>query len=170
MSVYLWYQMGFFIHFQHEKYLIGKEIKGLIKKSVPKNKLFKFTFTKEQKAQLIWHKPKEFELNGHFYDIVYSQKDELGNDVYECISDDQETVLFQKLDDYIAKNLGEEGDTGKSKSYMKCLQTPVEQIESHKLISYSSSVASAEKAHFKYIESFSNEHLLKLIQPPDYLS
>lgn len=95
-----------FVHVQKQ---IRKEVKLKIKKGVPKDELFYFT-SKNPQTEFHWIKPdKEFELNGHLYDVVRTKI--LRNHSIElaCVDDWQEAQLFQNLD-LACKHTGNNGN------------------------------------------------------------
>lgn len=105
LFLFLWQIGGYLLEFQIESTRIRKEIKKLTKEAVPLNQLIYFQFSEKENNQLVWIKKNEFKKNGHFYDVVW--KKDLGNGKieFQCVSDDQETQLFEKLDQYVSANL-----------------------------------------------------------------
>jgi hypothetical protein len=88
-----------------------REIRLMIKQSVPEEKLIRFVFKKDITENRIpgfrWMKQNEFMLNGEMYDIVWSQI--TGDSVhYKCIHDVKESGLFanigKHLDNYLRDN------------------------------------------------------------------
>ncbi|CAG5080571.1 hypothetical protein CRYO30217_01380 [Parvicella tangerina] len=85
-----------------KEYAIKKEIKTKIKKGVDKDELYTFVLTEENQDQFEWEHSKEFKYKGMMYDVVYKTIHEDGSVVLQCVSDEQETELFQHLDNYLA--------------------------------------------------------------------
>ncbi len=87
------------------QYNIRKEIKHHIKQSLDESELSLIRINKN--TPLDWKKKdKEFRFKGKMYDIV---KKRIENDdiLYYCIYDEQESKLFEHLDQYVAYFLGE---------------------------------------------------------------
>jgi hypothetical protein len=95
-----------FVHIQKQ---IRKEVKTKIKKGVPSNELFYFT-SKNPRAEFHWIKvDKEFEMNGHLYDVVRTRVLESHVVELACVDDWQEAQLFQHLD-FACKHTGDNGN------------------------------------------------------------
>jgi hypothetical protein len=105
LFLFLWQIGGYVIEFQLESSRIRKEIKKLTKEAVPRNQLINFQFTQKEINSLIWVKSHEFRKEGHFYDVVWKKVLGNGKIEFQCVSDDQETLLFEKLDEYVSANL-----------------------------------------------------------------
>lgn len=88
------------IYFKVQQYSIKKEIKQRLKKGVSTDELFTFTFSKseiENSKEIEFIEEHEFRYKGKMYDIVY-QESLNGKTVFQCVSDEQETMLFAQLD------------------------------------------------------------------------
>jgi hypothetical protein len=97
--------VGLLLIFKIQQYQIRKEIKHLIKLGVPDNQLVHISISTKNKSQLEWKHSKEFRYKGNMYDVV---KIEIVNDsttLYQCVSDQQETILFANLDEQVKKNM-----------------------------------------------------------------
>ncbi len=169
ISFFIWNYIGFFTYFQIEKHAAQKEIKRKLKLSVPKDELRIFMFTLEESKQLIWHKAHEFEYQNRMYDIVYSDTNELGDMRYTCISDLQETVLFEKLGEYVAQDL-----TSNKHKPLNKLKLNIEQpiIILEKYSDYSSvfDCTEKDKSYGFYFYSLKLSELRKNTPPPQKLS
>ncbi len=119
LLLFLWQIGGYLIEFQFESNRIRKEIKKLTKEAVPLNQLVHFQFTLKEINSLTWVKSHEFRMHGHFYDVVW--KKDLGNGKIEfkCVSDDQETQLFEKLDQYVSANIANQNPDKPLKNWSK---------------------------------------------------
>ena len=115
-----WQIVGFFSCFEWEKFKIRKEIKQVIKKSVPEENLVHLDFTFKEYKNIKWMESNEFNLNGRMYDVVSRKKTKTGYQLM-CINDIQETFLFAKLDDSTANNLVSHSPL---KHWIKVLKTP----------------------------------------------
>ncbi len=96
---------GFFYVFKIQEYAIKKEIKTKIKEGVPKDELHTFVLTESNKDHFEWKHSKEFKYHGMMYDVVYRSENADGSITLECVSDIQETLLFEKLDSYLAQRI-----------------------------------------------------------------
>ncbi len=105
VSFLIWNYIGFFAYFQIEKQSAQREFKRKLKLSVPKDELKDFIFSPKEARELVWHKAHEFEYQGGMFDIVYSDTLANGDLIFTCISDIQETKLFEKLGEYVASDL-----------------------------------------------------------------
>lgn len=119
LFLFLWQIGGYVIEFQLESGRIRKEIKKLTKEAVPRNQLVYFQFSDKEIQNLTWTKKNEFKKDGHFYDVVW--KKNLANGVveFQCVSDDQETVLFAKIDQYVSANLANSNPDKPLKNWSK---------------------------------------------------
>ena len=167
LFLFLWQIGGYLIEFQFESTRIRKEIKKLTKEAVPRNQLVHFRFTQNEINSLTWVKSHEFRKDGHFYDVVW--KKNLGNEKYElqCISDDQETQLFEKLDQYVSSNIANPNPSKPIKNWSKLFfgnYLPNEPIPNPQL----QKVFSEQKYnHFYYQSSVSEHHLFIETPPPN---
>jgi len=119
LFLFLWQIGGYLLEFQLESTRIRKEIKKLTKEAVPRNQLIYFQFSEKEMNQIVWTKKNEFKKDGHFYDVVW--KKDLGNGKieFQCVSDNQETVLFAKLDQYVSTNLANSNPDKPLKNWTK---------------------------------------------------
>jgi hypothetical protein len=119
LLLFLWQIGGYLLEFQLESTRIRKEIKKLTKEAVPRNQLVYFQFSDKEIQNLTWTKKNEFKKDVHFYDVVW--KKNLANGVveFQCVSDDQETVLFAKLDQYVSANLANSNPDKPLKNWSK---------------------------------------------------
>jgi hypothetical protein len=91
------------IYFKVQQYSIKQEIKQKLKKGVPKNELFTFTFSEDEieaNKEIEFIEEHEFRYKGKMYDIVYQQRQN-GKIIYQCVSDEQETTLFAQLEQLV---------------------------------------------------------------------
>ena len=119
LFLFLWQIGGYLIEFQFESTRIRKEIKKLTKEAVPLNQLVYFQFSEKEIQNLTWTKKNEFKKNGHFYDVVWRKNLANGVVEFQCVSDDQETVLFAKLDQYVSANLANSNPDKPLKNWSK---------------------------------------------------
>ncbi|MBI1183534.1 hypothetical protein GC194_04650 [bacterium] len=75
---------------------IQQQVKEKIEAGLPESQLVKFTFSTQQWQQLPLEENREFELDGHKYDIV-KRKVLPGKVVLSCIADHDEERLFASL-------------------------------------------------------------------------
>jgi len=96
---------GYVFVFEIQKHFIKKDIKKLLLQYIPTGKLTVIKISPVNKNALIWTDLNEFRYKGIMYDIV--KKENLNNGIinYYCITDNYETELFAKFDDYINNNI-----------------------------------------------------------------
>ena len=124
LFLFIWQIVGFVTYFEISHFKLKKEVKLLLKQGVPKDELVYFEFTDYEMNDLIWLKKNEFNLNGSLFDVVRKSKDKNGVNHLECISDKKETILFTRLNQTIAQNLGDEKHPTPISNWMKLLKTP----------------------------------------------
>lgn len=92
---------GTWVLVEVERSGIRSSIKKKIKAGVSDDELFHFHFSANEYAGLEWHESnKEFCINGMFYDVVRVHESN-GKYHIEAVSDEQESELFQKLDQMV---------------------------------------------------------------------
>lgn len=123
--LFTWQIIGFVGYFEISHARLKKEIKTLLKQGVPKDELVYFEFDDKQLKDLIWLKKNEFDLNGNLFDVVRSHRLENGKTYLECISDKKETILFAKLGQSVAMNLGDDSHPTPLSNWLKILHFPV---------------------------------------------
>lgn len=101
LSLFSYLTFGFGIQHAIQLQTVKSAVKQSIKKGVPHSELHTFKIPKHEFGfngnGYAWVHPKEFSLNGQFYDIVYSDTTD-NYIVIQCVSDKQETQLFQNLE------------------------------------------------------------------------
>ena len=101
LALFIYQIIGFVPVFLMERMIVRKEIKKMIKASVPQHELTVFHFTEAEFDALQWVKPgKEFILNDKMFDIV-RKSESSGNITVHVINDTQERQLFADLDDQV---------------------------------------------------------------------
>lgn len=97
---------GSYLFFSIRAKTIKKEISSIILKGISEDQLVNLTFSlTDADKQLNWKHSREFEYNGHMYDIVRSAVK--GDSItYTCFRDHKETRLYQEKQKSIAKALG----------------------------------------------------------------
>jgi len=93
---------GFHLVFKCRQYRLRCEIKQAIKLGVPDSNLIDIVITKSNEYQLEWIEGHEFRYKGMMYDVVRSDKTD-STIVYHCINDEQESLLFEDLDELVQK-------------------------------------------------------------------
>lgn len=91
--------------FKLAQYKIQKEIKMLLKKGVPEDKLYIISIPVKNIKDIDWTRDgKEFRHKGNMYDIV---RVENGKDTihYHCVNDQQETQLFAHLEEMVDQQM-----------------------------------------------------------------
>lgn len=105
LTVFLFDLFGYLPLFKVAQYKIRKEIKALLKESVPENELCIITIPVKEIKDIDWKREgKEFKHNGAMYDIVRSEteKDLIH---YYCVNDQQETKLFVHLEETVNQQM-----------------------------------------------------------------
>lgn len=97
LGIFISQLVGFTVFFSIEKAKIRKHLKVVLKEGVPKEKLHIFIFSEKELSKLVFTKPNEFKIKEEFYDIVRRKKTSNHCIELQCVSDKQETNLFQKL-------------------------------------------------------------------------
>lgn len=96
---------GYLIAYQVRRSVIRSEIKSQIKNKIPDNELVIITITKENSHQVDWKEKHEFRYQGKMYDVVHSKQYNDGSIHYFCITDKQETELFNHLDELVTRQM-----------------------------------------------------------------
>ncbi len=97
---------GSYLFFNYREKTVKKEVSALILSGIKEDQLVNLTFaTAEIDKQLTWKHSREFEFDGHMYDIVRQSMH--GDSItYACFRDHKETRLFREKHKTIAKALG----------------------------------------------------------------
>lgn len=123
--LFTWQIIGFVGYFEFSHYHLKKEIKTLLKQGVSEDELVVFEFDEKQLSELIWLKKNEFDLKGNLFDVVRSHRLSNGKMYMQCISDKKETILFAKLGQNIAVNLGDDKHPTPLSNWLKILHFPI---------------------------------------------
>ena len=118
----LWQIVGFFSYFEISQFKIRKEIKKVIKHSVPSNQLKVLCFSKLEQQKIVWINSHEFRYNGRLYDVIH-KKSLSGGVIFRCLDDRQETKLFEKLNQTTSFNLVNRSDKNPLNHWMRFSQT-----------------------------------------------
>ncbi|MFY9307587.1 MAG: hypothetical protein WAQ28_00920 [Bacteroidia bacterium] len=101
LGIFLFNTAGYFIAFKIAQHQVQKEIKAEIKQGLSIDQLIPIVIKKECLNQVDWRESgKEFYYQGNLYDIVKSSEN-ADSITYYCISDTQEELLFEHLEDHI---------------------------------------------------------------------
>lgn len=88
--------MTCYLFLKHQARQVRREVKHQIIAGIDKEELTLLSFTQAEKEQLHWKHDKEFEYQGHMYDIVETEVK--GDTIYYwCWWDHKETKLNQQL-------------------------------------------------------------------------
>lgn len=87
----------------YKKYMVRKQVKRELMRSIPKEELVLISVTKEEsETKLEWEHSKEFEYQGSMFDVVYKEiKGEIIN--YWCWPDTEESSLNLLLNSLVEK-------------------------------------------------------------------
>ena len=111
LVLFFWQIVGFNVGFEIAHSKIKKEVKMLLKNGVSKDERVIFSFTKQDLKGLVWVKKNEFIFKYSYYDVI-ERRVEGSKTIFECISDEQETVLFKDLSSIVDSNLSDKNDDG----------------------------------------------------------
>ena len=167
MFLFLWQIGGYVIEFQLESGRIRKEIKKLTKEAVPRNQLINFQFTQKEINSLIWVKSHEFRKEGHFYDVVWEKVLGNGKIEFQCVSDDQETLLFEKLDEYVSANLVNSDPDKPLKNWSKLFFGNYLTNDSFPKLVLQKSLIEFNSVHFEYLSTLSEQYKFIETPPPN---
>jgi hypothetical protein len=104
LTLILIYSLGYVVIFKLSEFHIKQDMKVLIKKYVPNQKLLCITIDNANAKQLSWHENgKEFSYQGKMYDVVRTETS-VGSVAYYCLTDEKETELMASLDKYFNDN------------------------------------------------------------------
>ncbi|MFA6402757.1 MAG: hypothetical protein WCX31_14230 [Salinivirgaceae bacterium] len=161
LLVFVFNTGGFIVLFKIQQVQIRKEIKRQIKENLDSQELAIIRVTTENQNQLHWEHAKEFQYGGIMYDVVKKVVIDNLTTVYYCITDTQETILFDKLDILVNKSMDAKSDGNHPlKNLLKFLSN-LYSLVNNKWSFYLNGVA----LFTGYIEAF-NEPLLDSIFPP----
>jgi hypothetical protein len=167
LFLFLWQIGGYVIEFQLESSRIRKEIKKLTKEAVPRNQLINFQFTQKEINSLIWVKSHEFRKEGHFYDVVWKKVLGNGKIEFQCVSDDQETLLFEKLDEYVSANLVNSDPDKPLKNWSKLFFGNYLPNDSLPKLVLQKSLIEFNSAHFEYLSTLLEQYKFIETPPPN---
>jgi len=167
LGLMCYHLIGFFTYFEWKRYHVRKEVKHIIKHSVPETQLVHFHFTHHELHQLKWVKSHEFILNGHYYDVIHKKQDSNGC-FFQCIRDDQETQLFAQLSSMTSFNLSHSGEQHPVNVWFKFISEPMEVVTLSEidLICY----LETSKSPIKFMEQFTSIVLVMNDPPPKWFS
>ncbi len=167
LGLMCYHLLGFFTFFEWKRYHVRKEVKHMIKHSVPESQLVHFHFSPHELHQLKWVKSHEFILNGHYYDVIKKAKS-IDGYFFKCIRDDQETQLFSQLRSMTSFNLSHSGENQPVNVWFKFLSEPMEVV--HTSLDYAMNVMEQNKSLFaSHEESFYSFFLSTETPPPDFI-
>ncbi|GEM_PF-6985716 len=124
---------GNYIAFKFKQAGARKEVRMMIKKNISDDKLIVIVRTEHNKNEFEWEHASEFHYRGMMYDVVKRERNELGEEVFYCLSDKQEKELYRNFEDS-QKNSPVSGMTNQSS------KTPVKFQISDYLISCQSKI------------------------------
>jgi len=160
----IWQLIGFVAFYEFSYLNIKRSIKQLLKQSVPDNQRINFEFSSEEADNLVWIKSHEFKLNGRYYDVL-DRKIVKGKVHFKCIDDQQETILFKKLDESTALNLWGGNENSPIKRMFQLLQTPA-LLDSPLELEISKVFIEMKKSHFDFKSSLTYSDKDRILRPP----
>jgi hypothetical protein len=97
--------LGTYASLHYQKQRVKREVRAALLLGIAPAQLIRLAFTLEQTQTLLrWEHAQEFEYQGQMYD-VQSRQDRGDSIVLWCWQDEKETLLNQKLDQWIVKVL-----------------------------------------------------------------
>lgn len=105
LSLFSFHILGVYVSFQVREHYIKKDIKRRIKKGVPEEELAHIIYKPSIKNQFEWKHKAEFRYNGTMYDIVRTEFVNDSTQIFHCVNDSQETVLFADLEKLLEEEL-----------------------------------------------------------------
>jgi hypothetical protein len=88
---------GYFAFLSVQQIILKEEIEERIIKNLPKENLAKLSFSSDEFTKIDWQEQdKEFYYKHKLYDIVRSEFNG-ENHVFYCLSDEKETVIYDKI-------------------------------------------------------------------------
>ncbi len=106
LSLFSFHIVGVYVSFQVREHYIKKDIKRRIKKGVPQEELAHIIYKPSNKNQFEWKHKAEFRYEGTMYDIVRTEFVNDSTQIFHCVNDSQETVLFADLEQRLEEELG----------------------------------------------------------------
>jgi hypothetical protein len=116
---------------------------------------------------LTWTKKNEFKKNGHFYDVVWRNNLKGGLIEFQCVSDVQETELFEKLDQYVSVNLANQNSDRPLKNWSKLVFGVylLTNLSTEPIIQTPLFISA--KLRYSYFDLLSQSHLFIETPPPN---
>jgi hypothetical protein len=165
LSLFLWLIAGQVIVFNFEHSQIKHKVKQMLKGTIPETQLVIFNFGQNELSKLDWIKSNEFKFQNHYFDVVKKEILSDGSVRFKCISDKQETKLFQKLNQTIAIKLANTEDRPFS-IWLKLLKFPYLQMDEVTLVNLKSIQLKSDVFNYQFnckLFSFSPE-----VPPPNF--
>ncbi|HMI02673.1 MAG TPA: hypothetical protein VK541_09340 [Pedobacter sp.] len=111
------------VQFLH--YKIQEEIRNKLNSTGYKNKLHTISIDQRNQKDLEWSEDKEFLYHGTMYDVV-KQRKQGSTIIYYCVTDTEETELFETLEILMQHQLANSKISGLLKNTYKLYWTPLE--------------------------------------------
>ncbi|MGE0561829.1 MAG: hypothetical protein AB7O47_08440 [Flavobacteriales bacterium] len=127
--------IGVVVLFKIQQYQVKKEIKQRIKQDLPPEELTTIVLTQQNSHEFDWEHEREFRYKRIMYDVVKKERVNETTTLLHCITDNQETALFAKLNEEVKKNMDSKNNgTSPLKNVFKLLSSiyfPNEEITLH---------------------------------------
>ena len=148
-------------------YRIRREIKHQIKAGIPESELHVLNLTRDEYEHLEWERPDiEFRMGNDMFDIVRSRI--IGRTIQlQCVNDEEEAVLFARLDELTRKKMEQESKAPNSPAHkvFKVLKLLYVSTGFNKTLTYFVGNHLRHFTNLKY--SYSSPYLEVLTPPPD---
>lgn len=97
--------IGYYLMHRYLQQQIKKEIKAMMKQSVPSEELVAVVLNSKNSDEFKWIHSKEFRYQGIMYDVISMDVMKDGTKLLYCITDKQETLLFKNLGRYVCNSM-----------------------------------------------------------------
>lgn len=160
---FLWGMLGYFVCFELEYQEIKSQFKKILKENVNNDELIKFDLSLSEFDELVWRKKNEFSFQGNFYDVVRKKETTKGVILF-CVSDAQEKVLFEHLEEMIGNKLKESKNDSSVESTFFTLDLSIN--EEHLVIPWLKD--EKEISDFQYLIIPIKGYTSSTFSPPDF--
>ncbi len=165
LSLFIWLIAGQVIVFQFEHSQIKHKVKQMLKGTIPENQLVIFNFSQNELSKLDWIKSNEFKFQNHYFDVIKKEILSDGTVRFKCISDIQETKLFQKLNQTVAIKLANT-ENSPFAVWLKLLKFPFLQIDEVEMVNFK--LINSKRDFFNYQFNCKSYSFSPEVPPPNF--
>ena len=165
LFIFLLKMGGFYSYLCYQKEEIRENIEQKIIKNLRKSELNLIIANEENLSKIDWEREgKEFEFEGDFYDIVFTEI-KSGITYYYCFKDKGETILEAKINQFLKNQEGELPQNQHTKTILQLLLEPF-MVHSINAFRFDYFPIKDLLGFPKYTFPISSEYILKLKRPP----